>query len=372
MSEGPSAKWLQEASEPRVISWLREALRRLASDPPSKALPGTPLSVPVAVDALRTSCEIERSLEEALESWRALGPPEPLGRLLLVLPSNVETSGIRPLVLALIARNAVWVRPSSRRKGVLPRLIAHLEAVDPLLARAVRCVEFPREDPKWDELRPAVDAVHLFGSDEAAQALRGRGFRVIAHGSALSLAWVPRRVSSFEAMELAYDVARYDQRGCLSPQALIFEEGLEIKGFVESLHEALSVLDVRFPRGAMSLEERAEEQRFRLTSVAIGSHLYEGKGHALSIEAGHRLRSSPGLRNLLVYQMPRELFLSLVRHLGPRLKRVGTPREAVQGLKKELGEGVEVVAFGEMQRPGLLSRMEPSLWGGWVRSLAGR
>jgi hypothetical protein len=357
---------LREASITRVRDWLARALAhalaRCEDDACLDAL-GSPLSRPVLRDALATTLAVAHELGAALD---ALPPHAPRGNVALVLAANVETAVVRPLIWGLLARNAMAVRPSTRRPGLAATWIEALHEADPQLGRAIGLVEGPADD-----VVPALDAwadvLHVHGSDATVEGFVARCAKpVVGHGHGLGLAVLTQealaRAGDAEALfrALALDVARYDQRGCLSPQLVLIEphDLWPAAEVAAALHSALATLDGTFPRGSLDEAERLAGRRWRDVALALGFPILEGSGHAVTLEAG-ALRSGPGARNVAVHALSPSAVDGVLASLGVHLKCIGAPDDqAVAELSTRAitrAPSAHVVRLGRMQTPSLLA-----------------
>ncbi len=366
MSGTPDRAALAAASDERVLAWIERGLARLAEEAERGRLGpddvGSPLSGPTFRDAIVTSAAVRVELEQALAALAGLRGPE---RIAMVLPSNVETVIVRPLVWALLARAAITVRVSSRRPGVAARLASILAEEGSTLARAIALAPSDRADAAaLRDLVEHAERVHVWGSDETMRVYRAlAGEKLVPHGSGLSLALLSRDARPTEASfdALALDVARYDQRGCLSPQALLVEEGgaISAEEAARALDTALTRVERVLPRGALTPEERSAERRFRDTAHALAALVLEGEAHAVSIERGE-LRGSPGLRNVVVHPVGAAAIEDLSARLGGHLKSVGVFDDAdLARVSARLARPTaHVVPLGAMQTPSLLAPTE--------------
>jgi hypothetical protein len=142
-------------------------------------------------------------------------------------------------------------------------------------------------------LAPAVapapgDELHLYGSDEAIAAIKegvGPGVVVRAHGTGLGVAVVGGDVDVVEAAEaVARDVVPFDQRGCLSPRAVLVEgDAARAAAFAEALHRALGALGRRVPRGPVDADTAAQAAIYRATLEAVGI-FHGGPDHAVGLD----------------------------------------------------------------------------------------
>lgn len=368
---------LREADEPRVIAWIHGALEALSRDVRSGALTRrslrTRLSEALLDDALETSLPRVEALTEAS---RAIADRPPIRHVAMILPSNVETAVVRPLVWALLARDAVALRVSSRVPGVAGALVKRLVDRDRSLGRALGLITIDRDDDaSLRALSAWADAVHAWGHDETIVHLESvMGRRVVAHGSGLSLAVITREgAASLDVDALARDVARHDQRGCLSPAAVVIEQGAAIDAptLAERLYDALSGLDATWPRGKVDKDELARERAWRDTAQAIADWIGVGERHAVSAEPG-AIRDSPGLRNVAVHTQSAQEIDALLARLGPRLKCLGVVEVDVDAWRARAPRGVHVVPIGSMQTPSLLAPADGAPpWTGFVAHAQG-
>ncbi len=118
-----------------------------------------------------------------------------------------------------------------------------------------------------------ADTVLAYGGNEALDAIRRRlpvTTRFLPHGHRLGVGLVGREaLDPLRAPPLArlaaWDVARYEQQGCYSPQVFYVERGGAVtpRGFADYLAAELANLQQRFPRRSLSLEEGAALARWQ-------------------------------------------------------------------------------------------------------------
>lgn len=224
----------------------------------------------------------------------------------VVLAGNVLTTAARPLLLPLLA-GVPAVAKASSRDDALPHAIARaLELADARVGAACAVVTFGHDDvERLDALLAPAEHVQVLGGDEAVAAVRARARadqHVIGRGHGLGLGLVTRAVAeSVQAAEaFARDVAAYDQRGCLSPHAILVEGSDDAaQAFARQLYEALARLERAMPRGAVPADAAAEQLQWRGVAAARGV-LHAGEAFAVSCEHGASLRPSPGYRNVSV------------------------------------------------------------------------
>lgn len=244
--------------------------------------------------ALRRSLEVDPSEDEL----RALLSGEPdVGVVNILLSPAVFTGAHRAIALGLAASRRVKVR-ASRREPVFPEL---------LLRGAEGLFELV------PELSPAPgDHLVLYGRAESIAAVRGKvrpGVSLSAHGPGFGVVVVGPGSWSAEgtdraAAAIALDIAVFDQRGCLSPRAVVLQGDRRLaERLARALARALADLEHRVPLGRLSPDERAELARFRDTAAATGRIFSSGSGFVGLTEAEHLLVAPVG-RNLWVVAVP--------------------------------------------------------------------
>ncbi|MCA9576672.1 MAG: hypothetical protein KC668_14610 [Myxococcales bacterium] len=317
----------------------------------------------------------------------------PIGLLGVVLSGNVLTSPARTLLLPLLMGVPVLARVSSREQlfaSLLERTLLDGCPAMRSLARGIGLVSFDYDGPAGAEtLRAflgAVDTVSVYGGDETCGAvarLAPLGVPVLQHGHGLGVGVLPssanagREAVAEAAAAYALDVAAYDQRGCLSPQAIYVEDNgwVSPEGFAEELLEALDVLERTLPRGPLPTSIAAEQAQFRGVASVVGRAL-EGNASCVTYEADRPPRSSPGYRNIAVHRYADEpALLRNLGVLGPRLKVIGlagtaSTRSRLMGVLPA-GLTPRVCAPGEMQTPPFTCVWDGlPAWHGLVRYVA--
>lgn len=196
---------------------------------------------------------------------------EPVRAVHVILPANVFVAAHRALALGLAASSSVYARPS-RREPVFTRLLA--EAA-PGLFEVV------------DEIAPAPgDHVWAYGGDRSLEAVRASlpgGTVLHAQGPGYGLAVVDASVvGAAAATALARDVAAFDQRGCLSPRAVVVLGSRDAaQRFATLLAAALARREREVPLGRLDAAELGEIMRFRDAATYAGELLPAGSGGVL-------------------------------------------------------------------------------------------
>ena len=364
---------LEQASMSELLDWLDASCAWLW-DHREEAFVDSRLSREGFELAVSEALPSLRDLKEAL-NWMANVGAKPMGNLALVLPNNVETAILRPLFWSLLARNKTRVKiPSGSAGGELPSLgsgfarltFSALTHTNASLAASVTAHRFDRHDLEaLDALIVNVDAVHVFGRDETVEAIRRLApeGHVVPHGSGLGVMLLhASRRADFDvvARRIARDIARHDQRGCLSPHALLIEDGNaeDAEVLATAMHHALCSLDVELPRGLLSPHEAQSERAWRDVALATGE-LESSKAHSVSIETSWPPRDCPGLRNIAIHVGHAGRIDALMYSLGTHLKCLGIlDQEALRAARIRFAQASEVVVAGEMQTPRFNARMD--------------
>ncbi len=321
---------------------------------------------------------VQWALEQELHPW-ASGTLFPIwkrhiagrghqGKHLLVLAGNLFTGCIKPILYSLVSGSELWVKPS-RRDLLFPTWFC---AAVRDTSESVGCTAPVTMVEDGLAMVGDVDRVEVFGSDATIATWKGAlqhsnpvaGF--VGHGHGLGVALVtPEGLENDAehqwpwAQALAMDVAAYDQRGCLSPHAVILLGGDNSRSgsFGLQLHRALTDLEEKLPRGTLSVEQRAEEHQWRAVASTVGT-LWEGEAHGVSWE-GHlqSLRPSPGLRNISLFQCENmEQVVQILAPVGSHLRALavaGHCGPAVQGAASVYFPQCRIMPAGAMQKPPL-------------------
>ncbi len=283
--------------------WLRsdcpERQQALALLP--QRLPFSPQACERAFDALMSDLTAERLirlLDDLLGDHRALDTFVERIRgirrrafgadlALLILAGNIVGIGLWDILFCLLCKTPVLVKPSSE-DPVLPTLFAQsIARLNPELANAIAVVPFPSEQR---ELLTTVlsesDVVIAYGTDETMQAIKRlvpAKVRVIERGFRFSIGIVSVNFANeLVAGRLALDIARFDQRGCLSPQiCFVVGQGAESRGqkFAQMVADALTHLQEELPPNFHE-GERASMVQFRLTCEMLGANVLTAPDHS--------------------------------------------------------------------------------------------
>jgi acyl-CoA reductase-like NAD-dependent aldehyde dehydrogenase len=305
---------------------------------------------------------------------RALGPEW----MLQVYAGNVPGLPVWPLYSALAMKTALLAKTSSQEPVLAPLLARTIAEEDPDLAACMAVVWWKGGSSELD--RAAVrdaPAVLAFGGENAIASIAREAHpeaRVVLQGPKVSVAYVSKTSLTRPglralAARAAYDVALYDQQGCLSPHAIYVERGGEVgpAAFAAALGQALEELRDGLPRRAPEAEQAARVQLYRAqahfeealesrgTRVLASS---QGTDWTLVYEDGARFEPTPAYRTVRLHAVSGAD--EVVRALAPAAHYI----EAI-GLEARGGErgklagtfaatGIpRITALGSLQRPAL-------------------
>ncbi len=333
---------------PRLYALL-EAAKKLADpqDPLGREarerLPETTGLSPAGV-----ALALERHLEHRLhrgELASLVTRAERAPRSHVLLSANVFSAAFRAIALALAQTTRVFVR-ASRREAVFPELLHRGSG------EAFSLVS---------ELAAAPgDHYWAYGNEETLREVRERlpfGVTFHAHGAGMGAILVAPSGPVKDALlgemcaAIARDVVAFDQKGCLSPRLVLVEASRSFaEMFADGLARALDEAETRVPRGALSVDERADLFRFDQTMTFVGG-LRRGKTSLVALDpVDERLYLPPSGRSLTV-AVTRDP-LGRLTDLVPRLTTVGVAASETMAARiRALLPGRRIVELGEMQRP---------------------
>ena len=279
-----------------------ESPERRALDP--DLLQATGLS-PVGLDhGLRTIGNGMRGQPAAAELRRPHHQPHD-GFNLVILPASPPGLMLQSLLPALAARAPVLFKASSAEPCFAPAFLAALGQCLPTLRDAYAAATWTGGNGAIETpLRAAARLVVAYGGEATIDALQAAATRrLIAFGPKLSLGWVGADADLDRAARgMALDIALFDQRGCLSVEAVLVEQ-TAAEPFAEALAKALSAMATELPPGRSDAAERAG---VRLAREDADLRALPWYGDALDtgtviVETDVRISPSPGLRTVRIH-----------------------------------------------------------------------
>jgi hypothetical protein len=198
--------------------------------------------------------------------------------------------------------------------------------------------------------------------------------RIVLHGSKVSVAFISsaslKRSGLVDlASRAAYDIALYDQQGCLSPHAFYVERGGDIgpAAFASALGGALEALRDGLPRREPDAEQAARVQLYRAQAYfeeaqeGRGSQVLassEGTDWTLVYEDGARFEPTPAYRTVRVHAVSGIDEVAVV--LAPEARYIEAIAVEARGKERAAlaaafaATGVpRIAAVGSLQRPAL-------------------
>ncbi len=265
--------------------------------------------------------------------------------------SNVPGLALPAIALGCLAGAAVVVKSGRGDPTSAPAFRRALDAVDPSLAATVVATTWPggTVDAEAAVLSRA-DVVVATGSDATVAAIAARhGAKVIVHGSRTSFAVVRDDTEDDEMAALASDVARYEQRGCLSPHAVLVLG--DAHAVAARLLAALDAVARDLAPPCLSTAEKAA-RRLGLEDARFGGAVVtESTGGAVVVDSARRLTDGIGGRTVRLHA------LADVREVADAfapatIECIGVGRGIELDAEVLRARGVaRVCPLGRMQRP---------------------
>ncbi|MBI4518273.1 MAG: hypothetical protein HY699_20935 [Deltaproteobacteria bacterium] len=219
---------------------------------------------PLRGDAIGRLLDTELAERTVLD--RISGPP----LMLHIVSGNIPALAAVPIALSLAVKSAALVKESRGDRVFPPLFIESLRAIDGELGSCAASLYWMggRVDVEVAAFA-AADLVVAAGDDATiADITRRVPGRFIGHGHRISFAVIAREArqeAEAIAARLAYDVAVWDQQGCLSPQLVYVERGgaLGVERFAAELCRQLELAAIELPPRQLSVEDAAGVLRFR-------------------------------------------------------------------------------------------------------------
>jgi len=307
-------------------------------------------------------------------SRRALGPDW----MLQIYAGNVPGLSVWPFYSALAMKSALFAKTSSLEPVLAPLLARTIAEEDPALGACLAVVWWKGGTVELD--RAAIrgaPAVLAFGGEFAISSIARDVHpeaRLVLQGPRVSVAYVSaaslRRAGlSALAARAAYDVALYDQQGCLSPHAIYVERGGEVgpSAFASALGSALEKLRDGLPRGGIEAEHAARLQLYRAQAQfeeaqeERGTRVLtsgEGTDWTVIYEEGARFEPTPAYRTIRVHSVSSaEEVVSALAPEAHWIEAVGLETKGAERTRLAAlfsGTGVpRIAAVGSLQSPAL-------------------
>jgi len=185
-----------------------------------------------------------------------------------VWAGNVPGLCLWSLISSLLVKSGTVGKVASAEPLLAGWFARLLVEVDPLLADCLAVAWWKGGDTAREQVFfQHADLVLAYGGNASLAQIRSRvpiSTRFLSFGHKLSFGMIARtaldaRKALKTAQQAAYDVMRYDQQGCYSPQVFYVERGGKIgpEEFSRYLAHELSVLEKKYPRRTLGLPEAA-------------------------------------------------------------------------------------------------------------------
>ncbi|MGB6001225.1 MAG: acyl-CoA reductase, partial [Thermoanaerobaculia bacterium] len=268
---------------------------------------------------------------------------------------------VQPLLPALALRRPVLLKSPSSEPLFAPAFVAALAVRLPALAPALAAITWPGGDAALEApLLAAAGRVVAYGEQESLDDLEQRApGKVVAYGPKTSLAVVGAAVEPQSvAAGLARDVALFDQRGCLSIQA-VYTLG-DPTALAEALAAELVAVAEEWPSGPLDPVSVAAVQQIRSEAQMRGLIKPE-----LAIDVGTVVvepqldfRPSPGVRTVRVHPLDRtDRLPEILAPWAGQLQGAALAGDDAWALQKNL----EALGISRCAEPGQLQTPD-ALW----------
>ena len=310
-----------------------------------------------------------RRVLAAARAGRELAPREPV---LVVLAGNLPGLVVQPLLPILALGRTAIVKPASSEPVFPPAFVAALATREPALGRAIEVAPWPGGNAEIEAAVLArVGTVLAYGGAESTSSLARRApGRTVIYGPKTSVAVVSADAGDLAAVAegLARDVALFDQRGCLSIEA-VFVEAARASSLAAELARALERQAVRWPPGRTEPAVAAAVHRLRATADLAGWYRPEsdsGAGTVIVPPAGSPFELGPGGRTVRVHPVDRlEAVLELLAPWRRKLQGAALAGDRAW----RLGPALEELGISRLAAPGDLQSPDASWHNGGVNPL---
>jgi hypothetical protein len=232
--------------------------------------------------------------------------PGDRGLVAVILAGNLPALAVQPMLPALALGRPLLLKSPSSEPLFAPAFVRALGRTEPALRSAVAAITWRGGERTLEA--PVLEraaTVLVYGDQPAVDSVaeRARG-RCVTYGPKTSLAVLSDDVDPTTTAEgLARDVALFDQRGCLSVQA-VYTDG-EARPLAAALAAALERQAERWPAGPLDPGVAAGVQQVRLEARLRG--LYQPDlplaTGTVVVDPVPDFQPSPGLRTVRVHPL---------------------------------------------------------------------
>lgn len=197
----------------------------------------------------------------------------------------IPTPMIFDIFLGLLLKSAIFVKSPSR-SPLFPMLLARsIEKVNLALGRCIAAFWWPGGEKNLEKiLFKKADLIHGYGNDETIKKIRPqipRSKIFLSFGHKISFGvlgkeeMIPSKAKML-ANKAAYDIALYDQQGCMSPHVIYIEEGGKIKpaDWAKLLAGSMQKISRRLPPAKISFGEASQIHQIRGLNIRPGQFCF--------------------------------------------------------------------------------------------------
>ena len=351
-----AAQWRNPSSA------VREKARRALRDSE-----WSPVVIEAALDDVLYDLDDIRARELAVERPHEEGRP-----VLVILPGNVIGPAIASAYCAACAGATIILKSPGDERALAPIIVGQFQTLGNPLAGTIDARYWKGGDREIEPtLFASVRKIIAFGSDVAiAEVTRRAPVAVRGYGTSYSLGFVAAGTDIRNAARgAAYDIAMFDQRGCMSPQT-VYVEGDEgrVLLFAHALELELRNVQQTLPRARMARDEAAavamavRELSVRalaprthgLDTLMLGPEVDGVPGYVVAVEPS----GLPTLKSFgrIVSVKPCETvdaLLTIARASSVKLESLGCADDIAPDVRTRFVEAgfLRVCTLGEMQRP---------------------
>lgn len=307
---GDGAEALRSLSDGALLRAWSEAMTTLRDA--SSALRRT--LDPLLVESSRLSPEgLDAALDVVLRGaagesahrlFERARPCRAPGVTLVILASNPPGLAVQTLLPALAQRRPLVLKSPTAEPHFAPALRRLLVERLPEVGAGLLCTAWRGGERELeDEVFPLAERIVVYGNAATVADVEERApGRVVALGPKISCAVVSKDCDPTTiATGLARDTALFDQRGCLSLQAVVTDG--DAAALASTLADALRQTAETLPPGTPTPAEAAAVQQLRLEAEMRGleMHRLELAAGTVLVEPATALAPSPGLRTVRIH-----------------------------------------------------------------------
>lgn len=288
----------------------------------------------------------------------------------VVLASNLPALAVQPLLCALAAGRPVLIKSASDEPLFAPAFVDSLCQHAPALRDRLIAATWTGGDQAIESaVLDRVSRVVAYGGGETLASLRRRvaqrpAVELVAHGPKISLGLVDHETIGrsnslcLATDALARDIALFDQRGCLSIQAIYTDGDVDL--LATSLADALERLAPTWPMGP-SAGRGSIVRQVRDAALMAGARVLPTafEHGTVLVEPGLELRPSPGHRVVRVH------CLDALEQLAPHLEswRGGLQGVAAAGSRAlDVARDLTALGVSRVAPAGALQSPDVSTW----------